>query len=147
MIGNLFYEDLVTFNETADDWEEVIRISCNKLLENGYIKESYIDSIFKVVENVGPYFIILDKFALPHANDFGSVLKSGISFVTFKEPVLFSNGKSVQVACTLAAKDSTEHLKMLSELASLLQKEQIVDKFIKIKNKKELEQIMEEKWK
>ncbi len=145
MIRSLFNEDLVQLNESVNNWEDAIKVSCKKLIEFGYIKETYIDSIIRVIEEMGPYFIILDNFALPHANDFNSVFKSGISFTTFKKPIEFSNGKRVQVICTLATNDSEKHLDILRDLAIVLQKEDIVNEIIKVKNKKELKKILEEK--
>lgn len=145
MIKNIFHEELISLNEDAEDWKEAIEKSCEKLLEYNYITERYIKSIFKVIEDMGPYFILLNKFALPHASDFTSVNKSGISLSIFNDPITFSNGKDVQVICVLAAEDSYKHLNLLKELSDVLQKENIINKLINCKKKEDIKKIMEEK--
>ncbi len=144
MNNQLFDPQLVSLKQNAYTWEEAIRLSCKKLLENNYITAEYIEAIIDVVNESGPYFILLDYFALPHTNKFSAVIKSGLAMTTLENEVTFPNQKSVKVLCTLAAKDEYEHLTLLQELAKLLQKPNIIQKLCKVNNQLQLKILMEE---
>ncbi len=144
MSNQLFNPQLVSLKQNAYTWEEAIKLSCVKLLENEYITAEYSKSIIDVVNENGPYFVLLDYFALPHSNKFSAVIKSGLAITTLENEVLFPNNKSVKVLCTLAAKDEYEHLSLLQELAKLLQKPNIIQRLCKVNNQLQLKKLMEE---
>ncbi len=144
MKQQLFKPQLFLRYEDKLSWEDAIRLSCQTLIKYGYINEEYINAIFKTINKYGPYFILLENLALPHAKDFSAVNKSAIALTVFQQPVIFPNGKSVQVLCTLAAKDEHEHLQVLQQLSKFLQKPNIVNRLITTNNYYELQQIMEE---
>lgn len=87
--------DLVNYpDSTPNTWQEAIEVSCEKLLNRGYISNTYIEEIIKSVKEYGPYIVILPNIAMPHAEgNFDSVYKSGISFTKFKQPVKFFDEK------------------------------------------------------
>lgn len=44
-------------------------------MNNGCIKESYIDAMVNTVKNMGPYIVIAPGIAMPHAAPEDGVLK------------------------------------------------------------------------
>lgn len=143
MKNKLFNPQLVTFEQNASVWEDAIKKSCEKLIENRYVTDRYVDSIINVVNEIGPYFILLDNFALPHSNEFSEVSKGGLSLTILKEPVKFPSGRKVQVLCTLAATNRLEHLTLLQELVNFLQVPNIVERLTKVTSYQQLQKILE----
>lgn len=126
--------DLVYYpSEKPASWEEAIRISCQKLQENNYITEQYIEEIIESVNTNGPYIVIMPNVAMPHAaGNAQSVSKSGISFTKFKEPVVFYDEKEQEekpaiLFFTLAASNADEHLQNIMNLTELFSDEALIE--------------------
>lgn len=77
----------------------------------------------KTVENLGPYMILLPDVALFHAPPGEYVHKACLSFVTFKNPVYFTDFDNQRIKCAFAlgAVDPESHMEMLQQVAMLLQ--------------------------
>jgi transcriptional antiterminator len=131
-LGELLNKDTITLNEYAKDWKEAIRISSKKLLDLGFINESYINSMIKNIETLGPYIIISKDVALPHSKPDDGVNKLGISITTFKEDIVFSNNErhKARVFITLAPKDKQSHLNALASINNMLSDKHNVEKII-----------------
>lgn len=136
-------------SETPDTWEEAIRLSCQKLEENDYISESYIDEIIQSINTHGPYIVIMPNVAMPHAggNDF-SVFKSGISFTKFKTPIVFHDEKANEdkpalLFFTLAAKNADEHLQNIMNLTDLFSDEALIESLMASETMEDFTRLME----
>jgi PTS system ascorbate-specific IIA component len=106
---------------SAADWRESIAASGSLLSESGYITSDYISLTIKSVEELGPYVVLMPGLALAHARPDESVIKTGISLITLREPVCFDcENDPVSVVLTLACKDAESHLEMLGILAGIL---------------------------
>ncbi len=80
--------------DVPKDWEEAIAISCQKLIEQEYVSVNYVDDIIQSIIEFGPYIVIIPNVAMPHAQGSRtSVLKSGVSFTKFSEPIMFIDEK------------------------------------------------------
>ncbi|KAA9297494.1 MULTISPECIES: PTS sugar transporter subunit IIA [Aerococcus] len=131
-----FYEKgLINYPEDQPkDWEEAVRVSCDKLIEKNLITNDYVDAIVQSVKDNGPYIVIVPGIAMPHAQaENPGVLGTGISFTKYKEPVTFHDEKTgedhyAELFFTLAAKDPDEHLQNIQNLMELLMDEDIVEK-------------------
>ena len=51
----------VKFADSAPDWREAIRMSCEVLEADGTIEENYKEDIIACVEKYGPYIVIAPK--------------------------------------------------------------------------------------
>lgn len=103
------------------DWRESVQASGSLLVESGYITSDYIELIIRSIEEMGPYVVLMPGLALAHARPDPSVLKSGISLITLKEPVNYDcENDPVSVVLTLACRDGNEHLQLLGKLAEIL---------------------------
>ncbi|MBM7600012.1 mannitol operon transcriptional antiterminator [Virgibacillus halotolerans] len=108
----------IIFKKRVSDWQEAIKNAASPLLEQGYIKESYIAKMIENVQEHGPYIVISDQFALPHASPEDGAHKTGMSMLHVTEPVDFL-GKDVCIIIVLSSWDNEQHLKALSQLTKL----------------------------
>ncbi len=137
-------ENLIQLEVKAKDWQEAINLSCQPLLSAGMISTGYIDGIFESVEKYGPYFILMENVAFPHCSNFTDVFKSGLAITVLKEAVVMK-GKKIKILLTLASVSQTDHLDILSQLAQVLQREQIVEAISNCKSEREVLNLLEEK--
>lgn len=115
--------------DKVNNWEEAIKVASEPLLEEGIVEEKYIQAMINSVNKNGPYIVLKDFFALPHAKAGEGVNKQGMSLLTLDEEVDLK-GNSVKVFMVLAAADSNSHLEALSDLSTLLMDDEIYEVFI-----------------
>ncbi|AXY24993.1 PTS sugar transporter subunit IIB [Suicoccus acidiformans] len=125
MIADNMIPELINYELDAKDWEEAIRLAARPLIESNYIKPSYVESMINNVKNDGPYIVITKNVAIPHASPDEGGLKSGISVSTLKKPISFGNEANdpVKYIFVISAVDNNDHLKLISEMVSLLEDE------------------------
>jgi PTS system ascorbate-specific IIA component len=126
MLKDLTNEKLMRLKIEAKDWEDAIRQSAQPLIDEGNVKPSYVDDIISGVKEFGPYIVLTKHVALPHARPESGALKSAIGIATLAHPVEFGNKDNdpVKYLFCLSAKDNSEHLKALAELAEMMEDEQ-----------------------
>lgn len=129
IIGELLPKSRMQHIEYASDWEEAVRIASRPLLEEGVIEENYVDAMIESVHQNGPYIVLKDFFALPHAQAGNGVNEMGMALLTLDEPVDLK-GNPVKIFMVLAAVDSNSHLEALAELSNLLMDDEIYEVFI-----------------
>lgn len=122
LLSDLLDESLVALNVEASDWEDAIRKSAQLLVDAGKVTPAYVDDIIKGVNELGPYIVITEHVALPHARPESGALESAVGIVTLKEPVEFGSADNdpVKFLFPLSAKDSDSHLSALQSLVELL---------------------------
>ncbi len=126
MLSNFVSVELIQLDIIAEDWHEAIVKSAKPLLDQGKIKNSYIEGIIKSVEENGPYFVLLPKVALPHARPENGALEDAIGITVLRESVEFGNKDNdpVKYLFTLSATTNENHLKALSVLAELFENQE-----------------------
>lgn len=129
MLMELLPLDHIRHEERAGGWEEAIRIASVPLLEEGVIEESYVDRMIASVKTHGPYIILADYFALPHAAPGEGVNKLGMALLVLDEAVDLI-GNPVKLFLVLAAVDNTSHLEALAEVSELLMEKEHFDVFL-----------------
>lgn len=115
--------------DSVASWEEGIQVASQPLLEEGLIEEEYIEAMIESVHKNGPYIVLKDYFALPHAQAGSGVHEKGMALLTLDEAVDLL-GNPVKVFLVLAAVDSNSHLDALAELSNLLMDDAIYEVFI-----------------
>ena len=128
---NLLKKENVQICESAKDWRDAIRIAVRPLEEHGYVDPRYKEEVISNVESMGPYIVIADNIALPHARPEQGVLETQIGVTLFRTNIVF-DGKDMpaRLFITLAAKDSDSHLDALMEISELLSDDEIVQKIL-----------------
>lgn len=115
-------ENNILLNQEVETWHDAIRLAGSLMVEREIILESYVDSMIGSIEKNGPYMVIADYVALPHAKNRGDVLKTGIVLVTLKKAVEFSKEVKVDTILAFSSGDNKEHLNALTEFIDLLKK-------------------------
>lgn len=127
----LLKQENVQICDTADNWKEAIKISVLPLEKSGYVESRYKDGIIENIEKLGPYIIIADHIALPHARPEQGAIETQIGITLFREDIEFEGREAkARLFVTLAAKDSNSHLDALVQISELLSDEETVDKIL-----------------
>lgn len=127
----LLKQENVQICDTADNWREAIKISVLPLEKSGYVESCYKDGIIENIEKLGPYIIIADHIALPHARPEQGAIETQIGITLFRKDIEFEGREAkAKLFVTLAAKDSNSHLDALVQISELLSDEETVDKIL-----------------
>lgn len=124
----LLKQENVQIFDKADNWRDAVKISVLPLEQGGYVESCYKDGIIENIEKLGPYIVIADHIALPHARPEQGVIETQISITLFRQDVEFEGREATaRLFVTLAAKDNDKHLDALSKISELLSDEDVVE--------------------
>lgn len=129
MLTNYLSKETMNRATSVESWEEGIRLAAKPLLEKGVIEETYVEAMIASVNKNGPYIVLKDYFALPHAKAGEGVNQVGMALLTLEEAVDLV-GNPVKVFLVLAAVDSSAHLEALSEISELLMNDESYETFL-----------------
>lgn len=117
----LIENNSIKLNQSAQNWEEAIKLGTDMLIASGAIEPRYYDNIVNKVKEMGPYIILAPGLAMPHARPEEGVIKTSFALVTLKEPIYFDgDDEPVYVLVTLAGSDSDQHMQGLMEITQVL---------------------------
>ncbi|WP_156286250.1 PTS sugar transporter subunit IIA [Oceanivirga salmonicida] len=137
----LFNENNVIFLEKIDTWQEAIVMASKPLLDNKSIEQKYIDKMIENINKLGFYVVLDDYIAMPHSRPEDGVLENCVSFLKLEKAVLFGE-EPINLIFVIGAKDSNSHVDMIKKLMEIF-KDEIKDKILKVKTKKELLKILQ----
>lgn len=104
-------------------WENAVQISGETLLNEKFIKQSYIDSIIQKTKQYGPYMFITKHVFLAHSEIEHGANKMGIELTVFKKPIEFTalDGKKryAKIILTLSAQDHKAHIRLLNDIMTI----------------------------
>lgn len=136
------------FAESAADWKEAIRMSCEPLEADGTVEANYKEDIIKCVEKYGPYIVITPNVAMPHSQEGAEgVNKTAISFMHLTKPVSFEEGNpemDAQLFFTLASCNPSQHLDNMSRLSEMLMNEELVEALAEVETPEDLLKLQEQ---
>ncbi|MDI9217359.1 PTS sugar transporter subunit IIA [Clostridium tertium] len=142
-------KDLIFINENYNDCFEFLENISDRLLNYGYVKESFKDAIIER-EKIFPTGLPVEPIgvAIPHCNS-EHVNKAGIVFVKFKDDVKFismeGEGKvNVKIAFVLLVKEKEKQVEVLQKLMEVISNEDILTKMYNENNNDNLINIMKE---
>ena len=119
MLGELLTEKRIQTAKQVSSWEEAISIASKPLTDDGSIEEEYIQAMIDAVHRFGPYMVLADKFALPHAQGEKGVNKLAMALLVVENEVDML-GEPVNMFMVLATPDSTAHIEVLASLSEIL---------------------------
>nr|WP_319489062.1 PTS sugar transporter subunit IIA [uncultured Caproiciproducens sp.] len=136
MLKDLIYDERVNVVQHVDKWQDAIAIAAKPLIEDHSIESAYVDAMIASVNQFGPYIVLDDYFALPHAMAKVGVNRVAMSLLVVKDEVDLM-GQPVNVFLVLATVDSTSHLDALANLSDILCERENLRTF-RTGNKKEI---------
>lgn len=118
----LIDDGAILLDAEAADWSAAVRLAGGLLEDTGAATAGYTQAMIDNVVEHGPYIVIAPGLALPHARPSEDVRRTGISWVRLAGPVVFGSESHdpVNLVVALAARDSSEHLGAMAELAEIL---------------------------
>lgn len=127
---DLLAPELVAVHAHATDWREAIQVTGSLLEQAGKCDHSYTEAMIASVEKFGPYMVLEEGIAMPHAQSQDNVSEQGICVVTLDEPVAFGNEDfdPVWVLVGICAPDPSAHLECLTELARMFEVDDVVER-------------------
>ena len=129
----------VNIVENVKDWKEAIILAAKPLVEDGSVKNSYIDAMIANVEKFGTYIVIAPKVAIPHSRPEDGVNKKCVSMLKINKGIGFEEKKKkVYVFFVLGAVNSDSHIETLMELMELIEDEEKIDEIIKAETVQEI---------
>lgn len=130
MLTDLLSSDLVACHVKVDGWESAIRAAGKLLVDAGKCEQSYVDAMIASVHKFGPYMVLEEGIAMPHAQADGNVFEPGICVVTLNPAVEFGHDEfdPVRVLVGICAPDPKAHLGCLAELSQMFDDEDCVSK-------------------
>jgi mannitol/fructose-specific phosphotransferase system IIA component (Ntr-type) len=138
-------QELIQIARSASTYQAAIQLACTPLIQQGYIEASYVSRIFDAIETFGPYIILADEFALPHAEPGNDVLQTGFSVLVLENPVDLL-GQPVSVMIVLASINSTDHIERLKSLATFLMESTNLEDLRSCRSVKEIHRLLQERW-
>lgn len=117
--------------------EEAIRRAGELLVENGYVEDRYVDSMFERERSVSTF--MGNAVAIPHGTSESKqwVEYSGLSIITVPDGVEYGDGNVARLVIGIAGKGG-EHVDLLSRIALVCSEEENVDRIVAAQTKEEL---------
>ncbi len=143
-LRKLLKKENVKFIEGVEDWKEAILQSGNLLVSNKKVTSEYVKEMIELVEKHGPYIVIEEGIAMPHAGISENVLETGISLLVVKEKVALPEGRNANIFLSFAAKNKNDNIDIMNDLFELITKHKFIDEVSKMKSYGQLEQYFKE---
>ena len=137
-----FSVEMVRAGVVAEDFRDAIKAAGTLLVEAGFTTNEYSQAMIRVVEELGPYIVIVDGVALAHAAPTEGVIRNGLSVVQLASPVDFGGGKLVRLVFALAATDHDSHIENLGALAGLLGENQTLSSLLASQSSSEIHSLL-----
>ncbi|WP_224224033.1 PTS sugar transporter subunit IIA [Bacillus velezensis] len=133
----------IKLNQTVNSKEDAIRLAGQTLIDNGYVKNGYVEKMFEREKTSSTF--MGNFIAIPHGTEDAKdeVLHSGISVIQIPDGVEYGEGNTAKVVFGIAGKNN-EHLDILSNIAIICSEEENIERLISAKTEEELAAIFSE---
>lgn len=124
-LHHLLREENIQVDVECEDWQEAVRKSGEILEEKGYIEQRYVDAMINSILEHGPYVVLSQGFAMPHAKVEEGGIRLGMSLIRLKNPVPFGIEEldPIEFVCCLSVVDHKSYLKAFFHLVNMLKNE------------------------
>ncbi|MCZ4293728.1 PTS sugar transporter subunit IIA [Vibrio sinaloensis] len=141
---NLIGDNIVISNEQNLTVDAALNITCSKLLEQGKVEASYLEAIKTKHKEIGAYYVLAPKIAMPHARPEDGVKEAALQITVFKHGVDLESEDNGDVffSVTLAALDSNSHIQTIVALSELFQNDEDVEAIIAAENESAIAEIL-----
>lgn len=120
------------------DWRDALRKVSSPMIENGWIRMEYVNSMIANIELYGCYTYFEPGVYLAHAQSGKNVLRSGIAVSLINDGILFPEDKRVKLLIVIASSDRYEHFDVLREAVGICENPKNVERILECKNVNEM---------
>ncbi|MBL4830743.1 MAG: PTS sugar transporter subunit IIA [Aliivibrio sp.] len=137
-------DGIVITSEENLSVDAALELTCSTLLAKGKIETSYLDAIKQKHKDIGAYYVLAPKIAMPHARPEDGVKEAALQVTVFKNGVDLESADNGDVffAVTLAAMDSDSHINTIMALSELFQNDDDIDSIISAQSVEEIIEIV-----
>lgn len=137
-------DNIVISTEQNLSVDAALEITCSKLIESGKVEQSYLEAIQQKHKDIGAYYVLAPKIAMPHARPEDGVNEACLQVTVFKNGVDLESEDNGEVyfSITLAAMDSDSHIQTIMALSELFQNDDDIDAIIAANTNKEIADII-----
>lgn len=143
-IMNLIGDNIVIAHDENLSVNDALDITCSKLIEQGKVEQSYLEAIKVKHKEIGAYYVLAPKIAMPHARPEDGVNEAALQITVFKKGVDLESEDNGDVffSVTLAAMDSDSHIQTIVALSELFQNDDDIDAIIAAEDESEVRAIL-----
>lgn len=137
-------DNIVISTEQNLSVDAALEITCSKLIESGKVEKSYLEAIQQKHKDIGAYYVLAPKIAMPHARPEDGVNEACLQVTVFKNGVDLESEDNGEVyfSITLAAMDSDSHIQTIMALSELFQNDDDIDAIIAANTHKQIADIL-----
>jgi mannitol operon transcriptional antiterminator len=145
-LADLLHAETIALQVAASNWVDVVHEAGDLLLSTGAIEPEYVQAMQSLIEQHGPYVVIMPGVALLHAHPGKGVNRICMSMVTLKEPVRFGHPRHdpVRLAVAMGTIDDRSHWRALRQLVDLLNDAEMVSRIQSIGTKGRVVELISE---
>lgn len=136
--------DYIKVTDDVKSWEEAIKIAGDLLIKNNVVDKGYVINCIKNIKEKGPYIIIADRTALPHADISNEIMAIGFSLLIIRNPIFFDNNtkEKINFIIMFATLDYKSHLSALFDITILFSDDNFKNELLKANNSVEAYEII-----
>lgn len=130
----------------TDNWRKAVEIALQPMIDTGAVQPRYLNAIYDMHEQIGPYYVLGEGIAMPHARPEEGVNYTALSLLIISEGVNFGSEDNdpVYVIFALAAIDSHSHIEMIASLSQLFCQDGVVEQLRQARDKSAVLNILQQ---
>jgi len=140
MLTDWINESNINIVEHTPDWQQAVALAVQPLIDSGAVEPRYLQAIYDMHREIGPYYVLGEGIAMPHARPEEGVIHTALSLVIVSEGVEFhsEDNDPVYIVFALAAIDSYSHIEMIASLSHLFCDDEVVQKLRQCHSKEDV---------
>jgi len=140
MLTEWINESNIRLINRVENWHRAVELAVQPLIDQGAVENRYLQAIFSMHEQIGPYYVLGEGIAMPHARPEEGVIRTALSLVIVKEGVEFGSEDNdpVYIIFALSAVDSNSHIDMIASLSRFFCDEEAVETLRQAKDKQQV---------
>lgn len=145
MLTDWINESNISIVEHTHDWQSAVALAVQPLIDNGAVETRYLQAIYDMHREIGPYYVLGEGIAMPHARPEEGVNRTALSLVIVPNGVEFhsEDNDPVYIIFALAAIDSNSHIEMIASLSHLFCDDEVIAKLTACQSKQEVLQAIQ----
>src|SRR5471030_1043476 len=140
MLSDWINESNIQIIPKTDDWKSAVAFAVQPLIDSGAAEGRYLQAIYDMHREIGPYYVLGEGIAMPHARPEEGVIRTALSLVIVNEGVEFGSEDNdpVYIIFALSAVDSNSHIDMIASLSRFFCDEGAVETLRRAKDKQQV---------